>query len=119
MYQCGPRIQKSLLLRVFLTSCNLTTCYNFFLIPVISVDVIANENYRTFQPSDIYLLKFNNKNTQTRCEICSKLTIKMPERHQLTSLRFLCCKVYTHFTTCLVFVLLEHATICWTAVFLS
>ena len=24
----------------------------------------------------IYLLKVNNKNTRTRCEICSKLTIK-------------------------------------------
>ena len=28
----------------------------------------------------IYLLKFNNRNTRTRCEICSKLTIKTPER---------------------------------------
>ena len=27
----------------------------------------------------IYLLKFNNKNTRTSCEICSKLTIKTPE----------------------------------------
>ena len=31
-------------------------------------------------PAEIYLLKFNNKNTRTRCEICSKLTIKIPER---------------------------------------
>ena len=29
---------------------------------------------------DIYLLKVNNRNTRTRCEICSKLTIKIPER---------------------------------------
>ena len=28
---------------------------------------------------DIYLLKFNHKNTRTRCGICSKLTIKTPE----------------------------------------
>ena len=28
----------------------------------------------------IYLLKVNNRNTTTRCEICSKLTIKTPER---------------------------------------
>ena len=27
----------------------------------------------------IYLLKVNNRNTRTRCEICSKLTIKAPE----------------------------------------
>ena len=30
----------------------------------------------------IYLLKGNNRNTRTRCEICSKLTIKTPERRQ-------------------------------------
>ena len=28
----------------------------------------------------IYLLKVNKKNIRTRCEICSKLTIKIPER---------------------------------------
>ena len=31
-------------------------------------------------PGGIYLLKFNNRNTRTRHEICSKLTIKTPER---------------------------------------
>ena len=31
-------------------------------------------------PAGIYLLKVNNRNTGTRCEICSKLTIKTPER---------------------------------------
>ena len=30
----------------------------------------------------IYLLKVNNRNTRIRCEICSKLTIKIPERRQ-------------------------------------
>ena len=30
----------------------------------------------------IYLLKVNNRNTSRRCEICSKLTIKTPERGQ-------------------------------------
>ena len=34
-------------------------------------------------PADIYLLKVNNKNTGTRRKICSKLTIKTPERHHL------------------------------------
>ena len=29
----------------------------------------------------IYLLKVGNRNTRTRCEICSKLKIKTPERH--------------------------------------
>ena len=31
-------------------------------------------------PISIYLLKVNNRNTRTRCEICSKLTIKTPKR---------------------------------------
>ena len=30
-------------------------------------------------PADIYLLKVNNRNTRTRCEICSKLTTKTPD----------------------------------------
>ena len=35
-------------------------------------------------PTGIYLLKVNNRNTRTRCEICSKLTIKTPERRQFS-----------------------------------
>ena len=31
--------------------------------------------------ADIYLFKISNRNTSTRCEICSKLTIKTPERY--------------------------------------
>ena len=30
----------------------------------------------------IYLLKVDNRNTRTRCEICSKLTIKTSKQHQ-------------------------------------
>ena len=37
-------------------------------------------NYCCWYPAAIYLLKVNNRNTRTRCEICSKLTIKTPER---------------------------------------
>ena len=33
-------------------------------------------------PTGIYLLKVNNRNTKTRCEICSRLTIKTPKRRQ-------------------------------------
>ena len=32
-----------------------------------------------FFPAGIYLLKVNNRNIRTRCEICSKLTTKIPE----------------------------------------
>ena len=31
-------------------------------------------------PAGIYLPKVKNRNTRTRCEVCSKLTIKTPER---------------------------------------
>ena len=33
-------------------------------------------------PAGNYLLKVNNRNTRTRCEICSKLAIKTPEPRQ-------------------------------------
>ena len=33
-----------------------------------------------YLPVRIYLLKVNNINTRTSCEICSKLTINIPER---------------------------------------
>ena len=31
-------------------------------------------------PAATYMLKANNKNTRTRCNMCSKLTMKTPER---------------------------------------
>ena len=42
---------------------------------------IFNVKHSWMYPAGIYLLKVNNRNTRTRCEICSKLTIKTPERH--------------------------------------
>ena len=40
-----------------------------------------NNVMRVFDQPNIFLLKVNNRNTRKRCEICSKLTIKTPERH--------------------------------------
>ena len=37
--------------------------------------------YNKYVPDNIYLLKVNNKNTKNISEICSKFTIKTPERH--------------------------------------
>ena len=34
------------------------------------------------EPAGINLFKVNNRNTRPRCEVCSKLIIKTPERHQ-------------------------------------
>ena len=39
-----------------------------------------NELQRDKNSAKIYLFKFNNRNTRKRCEVCSKLTIKTPER---------------------------------------
>ena len=44
-----------------------------------------HQNTRGFLPSNIYLLKVNSRNTRFRCKICSKLTIKTPERGQWCS----------------------------------
>ena len=33
-------------------------------------------------PFGIYMFKVNKRNTRTRCEICSKVIIKTPERRQ-------------------------------------
>ena len=38
-----------------------------------------------FGPADIYIFKVNNRNTRTRYERCSKLTIKTPERRHWRS----------------------------------
>ena len=39
---------------------------------------MVNIDRNDSQPEDDYLLKVNNRNTRTKYEICSKLTIKIP-----------------------------------------
>ena len=97
--------------KIFVIACffdimQLDNMLQIFLIAVIKVTslqtrIIEPSNHRVFTCS-----KSANKNTSTSCEICPNITGKTPERHQLTSLGFLYCKLYTHFTVCLVFVLL-------------
>ena len=36
-----------------------------------------------YTPAGNYMFKVNNRNIRARCEICSKLTIKTPERRHL------------------------------------
>ena len=57
------------------------------MIPIENILRVAEERImdikerRTYlNPAGIYLFKVNNRNTRARCEICSKLTIKIPER---------------------------------------
>ena len=51
----------------------------------ISNFVITVSISRYATQAGIYLLKVNNRNTKTRCEICSKLTIKTPERRLIVN----------------------------------
>ena len=39
-----------------------------------------DKNAVAIVPAGNYMFKVNNRNARTRCEICSKLTIKTPER---------------------------------------
>ena len=41
---------------------------------------IVNFEQIWYNPAGSYMFKVNNRNTRTRCEVCSKLTIKTPER---------------------------------------
>ena len=38
--------------------------------------------FEGYNPTGIYLLRVNNRNSSSKCETCSKLTIKTPERRQ-------------------------------------
>ena len=46
---------------------------------IIAFELEGRSFSRSFS-AGIYLLKVNNRNIKTRCEICSKLTIKTPEQ---------------------------------------
>ena len=47
---------------------------------------------RVINPVGIYMFKVNNRNTRTRCERCTKLIIKTPERRHW---RLYCCGLFS------------------------
>ena len=51
---------------------------------------------KSTNPAGNYLLKVNNRNTRTRCEICSKLTIKTPERRHWQMISFNVKSLFTN-----------------------
>ena len=51
-------------------------------------------------PAAIYLVKLNNRNTRTRCEMCSKLTIKTSERREWRRSDVFVVNFWTYFTPC-------------------
>ena len=91
---------------VFLTSYNLTTYCKFSLIAVIAVPYHYQRELSNLPIIRHLPAQSQHRSIRKRFEICSKLTIKTPEQHQSTSFGGLYCKLYTHFITCLVFVLL-------------
>ena len=44
------------------------------------VTIYINLHYACINPAKNYLFKVSNRNSRKRCEICTKLTIKTPER---------------------------------------
>ena len=53
--------------------------YEVFINLNFSNDASINKILNAY-PAGNCMFKVNNRNTRTRCEICSKLTIKTPER---------------------------------------
>ena len=70
---------------VILMTSQLTKSMKWFLIWKTWTCLIY-ETKKTFISAGNYMFKVNNRNTRTRYEICSKLTIKIPERRLLVSL---------------------------------
>ena len=52
------------------------------LVALIQKQYLSNWKYIGSFLAGIYLLKINNRYTRPRCEICSKLTKKIPEQRQ-------------------------------------
>ena len=65
------------------TSCIFTKKRVCTLLRTLIID--SKSSSKTSNPACIYMLKVNNRNTRTRYEICSKLTIKIPERSHCSS----------------------------------
>ena len=57
--------------------------------------------------ANIYLLKINDRKSRKSCEICSKLTIKTPERRQGRRFGVLLLTLNIFHTVFLVFLLLK------------
>ena len=51
---------------------------NLLLLTLIIYLCVGHPDSSSPLPAGIYLLKVNNRNIRTRCEICSKLTMKSP-----------------------------------------
>ena len=77
-------LSDSLLFLLFSVSCIYIYIYIYIYLVIYIYIYIYLVYIYIYIPAGIYLLKVNNtidhRNTRTKCEICSKLTMKIPER---------------------------------------
>ena len=64
----------------FLTCVAVTPCTNIKVVINLRSMTKATFVAQKINPANIYLFKVSNRNTRISCEVCSKLTIKTPER---------------------------------------
>ena len=64
----------------FLLNCEVNSRNFPRYVPVGNHLIFARGVQDPVNPAGIYMFKVNNRNTRTRCEVCSKLTIKTVER---------------------------------------
>ena len=50
-------------------------------VPATVKSLVKHKVFTLDYPVGIYMFKVKNRNTRKRCEVCSRLTIKTPERH--------------------------------------
>ena len=60
----------------------LSTWKRVSFVPKVFKNILQYSGDMKCHPANIYLFKVNNRNSRKRFEICSKLTIKTPERSQ-------------------------------------
>ena len=76
MLFCGKILTSWLIFAIFAQKYK----KNDFLCPGQFQFLYLHSQRQYYYATGIYQSKVNNRNTRTRCEICSKLTIKTPER---------------------------------------
>ena len=70
--------------------------WNYFCrrVPSFISDRVINMAPNRLLSAGINLLKVNNRNTRKRCEICSKVRIRTPERHHVVVVSLLILNIF-------------------------
>ena len=89
--------------------------YTFFKMVFSSVG-IQKEVCRQVHTTNIYLLKVNDRSTGKKCTICSKLTVKRPERRHSYPSGVICVNFERILYLLLIFLLLNLSTECFAGI---